>query len=334
MNDFINSVAEGLKNKKDIMKEDEIKKYLDKNSKAFIAHITDINLIIKLNNEFIEAAVLSIISYFLNNEEIKLDPNSTYFYIDIPNHLLKMSVWKISPNTVNTYLNLIFHNLLIKNNSLNEIAINLFSQLTETFNSQFCCSKAYLYYYAYKLKNYKIIEKFQSQLVNNVNSNLYNVCFDFQLMCYYKGLIHLSLREINEATTAFIQCFDKSDKHDKERNEGYDYHMKNLFSEKHYTHFQIESFKRLLLLNFVAHPSLKKLIEFVVKSNSIIFTGIGNVYQFLIPDIKTKHHNNYLQNESKKLSFANIIEIEKGAKQLFEKDKILVRHIFIIKGII
>lgn len=326
MNDFINSIADGLKNKKDLIKEEEIKRFLDKNNKVIIAHITDINLLIKLDNEFIQAAILSIISYFLNNEEIKLDPNSTLYYIDIPNHLLKMSVWKISPNTVNTYLNLIFHNLFIKNYNLNEIAINLFSQLTETFNSQFCCSKAYLYYYAYKLKNYKIIEKLQSTLVNNVNSHQYNIFFDFQLMCYYKGLIHLSLREIDEATTAFIQCFDKSDKHDKERIESFDYHMKSSYNEKHYTIFQIESFKRLLLLNFIAHPSLKKLIEFVVKSNGIIISSLSQFYQLLLPDIKSKYHINYSQNDSKKLTYESFIEIEKTAKQAFEKDKILVRH--------
>lgn len=327
MEQLINDIMNNFLSKKDPFTNIELNS-LDKNSKSTLSYLSDL----KVLNSFIDcpykkSACLSLFAYYIGKETVQLDVNSTFYFIDIPNILIDAKVWEVSADTVNVYLNGLFHNLFVKNSSLNEIAINLFSKYSEEFTSQFTSAKSYLFFYAYKTKNYKLIEKYLSTNVNNLFSKIYVIHYDFQLMCYFKGLIHLSLKQINESIASFIQCFDNLNKNERSfMHDNFEGMRMESNSDKVYTYFQAESLKRLILLNYIAHPSFKKLIEFIIKSNLNMITVLNKAYIVLIGDTKGRHNYGYHHNDNdnQKSKYEKIVSNEKNLKSQFEKDKVLV----------
>lgn len=146
-------------------------------------------------------------------------------------------------------------------------------------------------------------------------------------MCYFKGLIHLSMKQVNESIASFIQCFDNLNKNERSfMHDNFEGMRTESNSDKVYTYFQVESLKRLILLNYIAHPSLKKLIEFIIKSNHIMISVLNRAYLVLIGDTKNRHNHGYHHNDNdnQKSKYERIVSNEKILKSQFEKDKVLV----------
>lgn len=107
----------------------------------------------------------------------------------------------------------------------------------------------FFFFFSYQLKDYSYIKSF---LNHNIFPTLYNSfkgSRDFSLFCFYKGLIHLSLREFMKAAFSFCQCVQNAVRSTLEVIDI----------------FQVYSLERLILLTFIVDKEVNQIIHPLIK---------------------------------------------------------------------
>lgn len=240
--------------------------------------------------------LLSIILKYSNSNTL----NFKDFY-SIYTNCYKYSTNFIVNQSYKLFFKNLFNNLLIKNSSLSKIAIEMFTFLENDFckdiknKSVLSIYKVVLIYYAYHLKDLKLINNLNINLIdslyysinkNNNNSSSYDDIYDQIMFYYYKGLIHLMLLEYNKSAFCFIVCIES-------------YKALNSLNCKYrLIYFQIEAVKISCFLYYLVDNTLKdniyQIINLFIKYNK----GNNNINE-INPYISIfKNYSNYINKSS------------------------------------
>ena len=111
-------------------------------------------------------------------------------------------------------------------------------------------------FFSYQLKDYNDIKPLLNRNIFPTLFNTINGSRDFSLFCFYKGLIHLSLREYVKAAFIFYQCLQNTVK----------------ISLRLVDIFQIYSLERIILLTLIVDKEVKQIIDPLIRQ----FKAIGN----------------------------------------------------------
>lgn len=203
-----------------------------------------------------------------------------------------------------TFLNMLFHNFLIKNARYGKEAINLLLLSNSFyFENKFNVAKAYLCYYAYNLREYNLSKSITDVLVIQLASNKYIDHFDYCLMNYYKGLIYIANEKINEAAISFILALSI---------------YPSGMTQTTYNIIQIECSKRLVIIYPVISSDLQKQVISCLDNNEVLF-ALKNMESY--SNIKTVTFNS-------KSSYEDYMKCLNQFKTVLSADKVLVSTLF------
>lgn len=120
-------------------------------------------------------------------------------------------------------------------------------------------------FFSYQLKDYNYIQPLLNRKIFTTLFNTIDGSRDFSLFCFYKGLIHLSLREYTKAAFTFYQSLQNTVR----------------ISLKLMDIFQIYSLERLILLTFIIDKEVNQIIDPLIRKFKILDNPQLSVTQLL-----------------------------------------------------
>lgn len=227
---------------KNLYDDSKYESFLKNNFSSFINFFQKDEVIKAYKNENQKcAAILQILNFYFP----LLNQTDGDFYICMKtcwSIYYSENTFKNYPIVSENYVHNLFHSFMIKN-EVDQDYIDFLKKVNQQYEKKaFCSAKAFLCYYAYKTKDFKMCESILNELAISLDSDNYNKHFDYVLMNYYKGIIFLSQEKYNDAAICFMLCL----------------HSRSNHMRSEYTYHQLESVRRLTLLISLVTGDLRK----------------------------------------------------------------------------
>ena len=229
--------------------------HLRKYSKTIISAFFDKNFIRSIQSDVVLSLTsLDIFAFLIGSFEI--DQQLTELYVNVTNAFLTEEAYKINRDVCENFLIKLWGDFLIKFRNFHSYAFNLAKRI-DSYNDKnsFSAAKTIISYLCYLNKD------FNNELLDCflvvIRTSEYEQQRAYVTFNFYKGMCFIAKQSFNEAAICFLLTLKVQGS--------------SRMSETVFTHHQIESIKRLIMIYVLCNSEVQKMILAQAKQVEVLF---------------------------------------------------------------